>query len=175
MPKEIGLSGRQRALIASADWVCATVGPPAATEEILSTIGAATKFAWVVKHDPRAMSPQLAARFAARADLICHSLAEADFLAAAMEEAGESRQARIVIETHGRSGAAFRVAARPPSSRPIRSPWTIRPALEIRSPAASWPRSLSEKPIRSPSCRPATALPAPSSKPDDKTIESSMT
>lgn len=108
MPKGLGLSDTQKALIADADWVCVTIGPPAATEAVLDTIGEHTKLAWVVKHDPRAMSPELAARFAARADLICHSLAEADFLALAMEAGGPARPGQIVIETHGRSGAAFK-------------------------------------------------------------------
>lgn len=108
MPKGLGLSDAQEALIANADWVCVTIGPPAATEAVLDTIGEHTKLAWVVKHDPRAMSPELAARFAARADLICHSLAEADYLAHAIEAGGPPREGQIVIETHGRSGAAFR-------------------------------------------------------------------
>jgi len=108
MPKGLGLSDGQKALVAAADWVCVTIGPPAATEAVLDTIGPEAKLAWVVKHDPRAMSPELAARFAARADLICHSLAEADFLAHAIEAGGSPRPGQIVIETHGRSGAAFR-------------------------------------------------------------------
>lgn len=108
MPKGLGLSETQRALIASADWACVTIGPPLATEQVLSALGPSTRLAWVVKHDPKAMSPELAARFAARADLICHSLAEADFLAHAMEASGTVREGQVVIETHGRSGAAFR-------------------------------------------------------------------
>jgi len=108
MPKGLGLSVAQMAMLAAADWACVTIGPPAATEAVLGAIAPETKLAWVVKHDPRAMSPDLAARFAARADLICHSLAEADFLAHALGAGGPLRPGQIVIETHGRSGAAFR-------------------------------------------------------------------
>ena len=106
MPKGLGLSPEQVALIAGADWVCVTIGPPAATEAVLAAIAPDTKLAWVVKHDPRAMSPELAARFAARADLICHSHAESGFLADALA-VGPARPGQIVIETHGRSGATF--------------------------------------------------------------------
>lgn len=100
------LSDIQRGLIAGADWVCVTVGPPDATAAALETIGPATKLAWVVKHDPRALSPQLAARLAARADLICCSQAESAFVQGTL--ASEAPRAdQMLIETHGRSGAAF--------------------------------------------------------------------
>jgi ribokinase len=106
MTAEATLSDVQRDLIANADWVCVTIGPSDATAAVLETIGPATKLAWVVKHDPRAMPPPLAALLAARADLICSSQAEGAFLREALASASP-RQGQIRIETHGRSGAAF--------------------------------------------------------------------
>ena len=96
----------QRDLIATADWICVTIGPPDATAAVLERIDPATKLAWVVKHDPRALSPELAARLAARADLICCSKAESAFVQEALASEG-LRPDQILIETHGRSGAAF--------------------------------------------------------------------
>ena len=77
MPKTLALTSVQEDLIAAADWVCVTIGPPAAAEAVLATIGDQAKLAWIVKHDPRAMSLDLATRIAERADLIFCSKAEA--------------------------------------------------------------------------------------------------
>ena len=105
MPTISGLTARQTDLIAGADWACITIGPPGVTEAVLQELGERTRLAWVVKHDPRALSPALAARIAARADLICCSQGESAFLKEALDTAGQGRAGRIVIETHGRSGA----------------------------------------------------------------------
>jgi ribokinase len=107
MPGDLALSTRQRKLIAGADWVCVTVGPPGATAAVLDTLGPPAKVAWVVKHDPRAMPPELVARLGARADLICCSRTESAFLAEALGAPAQGRAGQIVIETHGHSGAAF--------------------------------------------------------------------
>lgn len=107
MAAELTLSLVQRDLVARADWVCVTIGPAAATETALETISPATKLAWIVKHDPRAMPRALAARLAGRADLICCSQAESVYLKEIFAAAG-GRQEQVVIETHGRAGAAFR-------------------------------------------------------------------
>ncbi|MDW6022463.1 carbohydrate kinase family protein [Mesorhizobium sp. BAC0120] len=106
MSTEPTLSDLQRELIAKVDWVCVTIGPQDATAAVLETIGPAARLAWVVKHDPRAMPVPLAARLAARADLICCSQAESAFLEEALASAAP-RQGQIRIETHGRAGAAF--------------------------------------------------------------------
>jgi ribokinase len=108
MPTTLALTPVQRNLIAAADWVCITIGPPAAAEAVLETIGDQAKLAWVVKHDPRAMPRDLAARLARRADLIFCSKAEASFLQDALSAAARSRPDRIVIETHGGSGALIK-------------------------------------------------------------------
>ena len=106
MASEPTLSDVQRDLIAKVDWVCVTIGPQDATAAVLETVGPAMKLAWVVKHDPRVMPMPLAARLAARADLICCSQAESGFVREALASA-KPRQGQIRIETHGRSGAGF--------------------------------------------------------------------
>jgi ribokinase len=108
MPKTLALTSVQENLIAAADWVCITIGPPAAAEAVLATIGDKAKLAWVVKHDPRAMSLDLAAHIAGRADLIFCSKAEASFLHDALGSAARDRSGAIIIETHGGSGALIR-------------------------------------------------------------------
>jgi len=106
MPKGLTLSDAQQALIARADWVCVTVGPPDATSAVLETIRPGTKLAWVVKHDPRAMPVALATRLAVRADLICCSQAERAFVGEVLPSAG-LRSDQILIETQGGKGAAL--------------------------------------------------------------------
>ena len=106
MPKTLELSHAQTMLLASVDWLCATVGPQGATAAALDTLRPSAGLAWVVKDDPRALAPALAARIAARADLICYSRAEAEFVARALEGAGPGKPDRILIETRGGVGAS---------------------------------------------------------------------
>ena len=108
MPKTLALTSVQENLIAAADWVCVTIGPPAAAEAVLETIGDQAKLAWIVKHDPRAMSLDLATRIAERADLIFCSKAEASFLQDALAAASRDKPGLIIIETHGGSGALIK-------------------------------------------------------------------
>lgn len=104
LPKELALTAAQRAAITEADWVCLTIGPRAITDAVLDLIGPRTQLAWVVKNDPKAITPEQAARLAGRADVIFSSTAEAAFLAAAF---GPGRRAgQTHIETRGRQGAA---------------------------------------------------------------------
>lgn len=105
MPRSLALSDHQARLVASADWLCITVGPQGATAAALDALGPSTRLAWVVKDDPRALTPALAARIAASADLICYSRAEAAFVARALEASGPGRSDRILIETAGGAGA----------------------------------------------------------------------
>ncbi|MDH6234038.1 ribokinase [Mesorhizobium soli] len=107
MPAGLTLSPAQRELVAKANWVCLTIGPSAVNDAVLEAIGETTRLAWVVKHDPRAMSATQAARFAARADLICFSHAESAFVEAALAETDTARPGRILIETRGRQGATI--------------------------------------------------------------------
>ena len=87
LPIRIELDATQRALIAAADALCVTVGPAEATREALALARPDATVVWVVKADPRAVPPDLAAALAARADVIVHSRGEAPFVAAASERA----------------------------------------------------------------------------------------
>lgn len=106
MPKGLTLSAAQNALIGRADWVCVMIGPPDATGAILKAIRPQTKLAWVVKHDPRAMSAALARSLARRADLICCSQAERAFVDEVLPASGLG-DGQMLIETHGSKGAAL--------------------------------------------------------------------
>ncbi|MGN6463975.1 MAG: carbohydrate kinase family protein [Rhizobiaceae bacterium] len=101
----VTLSQGQRQLLSGSDWVCVTIGPRSSTEAALGCIGDDSCLAWIVKHDPRSMPVALAARIAARADLIFASRAERTFLREAMAQESDTRPERIVIETQGGSGA----------------------------------------------------------------------
>lgn len=105
MPKDLDLTAAQRAVVAEAGWLCVTIGPTRATLGALEALDPAARLAWVVKDDPRALTPDLAARLAARADLICHSRAERSFVEAAFRAAAGGRPERMIIETLGGEGA----------------------------------------------------------------------
>ncbi len=104
--RDPALSDRQKQLLAEADWVCVTIGPAAVSEAVLETISPSGRLAWVVKHDPRALPPALAARLAARANVIFFSRAEGELVKFALATVGEDRQGCYLIETRGRSGVA---------------------------------------------------------------------
>lgn len=105
IPKELTLTEAQRVVIAAAEWLCVTIGPSRATHAALDALRPDARLAWVVKDDPRALPPDLAARLAARADLICHSRAERGFLEVALANARGTRADCILIETLGGEGA----------------------------------------------------------------------
>lgn len=105
MPKGLDLTETQRGLVAAADWLCVTIGPTEATRASLAALRPDARLAWVVKDDPRALPPDLAAELAARADLICHSRAERAFVETALARAATMRPDRIIIETLGGAGA----------------------------------------------------------------------
>lgn len=105
MPAGLTLVDAQRNLVARADWVCVTIGPPRATEAVLENLRPETKLAWVVKHDPRALSMPLARELAGRSDLICCSRAERAFVDDMLP--AEPRERQILIETQGGAGATL--------------------------------------------------------------------
>ncbi|WP_336800982.1 carbohydrate kinase family protein [Kaistia sp. MMO-174] len=107
MPAGLTLSAAQRELVGTADWVCITIGPAAVNDAVLDAIRPGTRLAWIVKHDPRVLSVAQAARFAARADLICFSHAEAGFVQQALAGAGAARPGQVLIETRGGAGATI--------------------------------------------------------------------
>lgn len=105
MPKDLALTPAQRDVVAQAGWLCVTIGPTRATLSALDALRPSARLAWVVKDDPRALTPELAAKLAARADVICHSRAERGFVEAAFRAAAGARPGRVVIETLGGEGA----------------------------------------------------------------------
>jgi ribokinase len=98
------LGDRQRALVASADCLCLTVGPADATRAALGLARPDATVVWAVKADRRAVPDDLAAAIAARADVIVFSRGEKDFVAQAFAAAGAPNRSRLSIETRGRDG-----------------------------------------------------------------------
>lgn len=108
VPDAEGLSPGQAAVLAGADWLCITIGPEAATRAALAALRPDQHLMWVVKDDPRAIPPDLAHAIAARADVICHSAAEADFVTRAGGAA--PRKGQILIRTAAQAGATIMTA-----------------------------------------------------------------
>ncbi|MVA56495.1 carbohydrate kinase family protein [Agrobacterium vitis] len=107
LPPAISLSDTQRALIRDADWIGITIGPKSVTDEVLSLIRPDQKLAWVVKNDPRAITPEQSAKLALRADVIFCNGRERAFLESACEGRTTMRDGQILVETQGRRGAFF--------------------------------------------------------------------
>ncbi|NTE88368.1 carbohydrate kinase family protein [Agrobacterium rubi] len=107
LPPSIGLTDTQRALIRSADWIGITIGPKIVTDELLDIIRPEQKLAWVVKNDPRAITPEQVAALAIRADLIFCNGRESTFLDSTREGIDRVRKDQILVETQGRLGAGF--------------------------------------------------------------------
>ena len=91
---------------------CLTVGPAEATAQALDVVGSDAKVVWAVKADPRAAPIKLAARIAARADIIVWSRGEAIPCPAGVDACGASAGNRLFIETRGSDGVALRVDGR---------------------------------------------------------------
>lgn len=105
------LTAVQRELLADAHAVIVAVGPTEATADALSVIPADAKVMWVVKADPRSVTPELAAQLAARADVVCHSGAEIEFLhrSCGLDVDKLVADGRVVVETRGARGAVLRM------------------------------------------------------------------
>jgi ribokinase len=97
------LSASQREIVAAADWICVTIGPAAATREIVAATRPQAKLVWAVKNDPHSCPPDVVALLVARADVISHSRGETDFVQKALAAAPE--RVRLVVETKGAEGA----------------------------------------------------------------------
>ena len=104
-PPELGAA--QRALIASADCVCLTVGPTDTTRAALALARPDAKVVWAVKADRRAVPDDLAATLASRADVVVFSRGEAEFVAQAFAAAGPPSRPRLSVETRGRDGVTI--------------------------------------------------------------------
>jgi ribokinase len=107
LPPGIGLTDGQRLLITEADWIGITIGPKVVTDQVLSLIRDDQKLAWVVKNDPRAITPEQTAALAARADLIFCNGRERAFLESARDAGRAIRDNQLIVETQGRRGAVF--------------------------------------------------------------------
>ena len=97
----------QRALIASADCLCLTVGPTGATRAALALARPDATVVWAVKADRRAVPDDLAVALALRADVVVFSRGEAEFVARATHAAGPQDKPRLSIETRGSDGVAI--------------------------------------------------------------------
>ena len=106
LPEPLDFDAAQRQLIAAADCLCITVGPPEATRAALALARPDVRLVWVVKADPRAVPPDLAAALAERAEVVVHSRGEAPFVAAAFVRAATLRADGTRVETRGPGGVA---------------------------------------------------------------------
>ncbi|MBL0373853.1 carbohydrate kinase family protein [Rhizobium sp. KVB221] len=106
LPDGIGLTEQQKTLVASAEWVCIAIGPKIVTDQILDMIRPDQKLAWIVKDDPRAITPEQTARLVSRADLIFCNGRERSFLESA-RTTSHAREGQTIVETQGRRGAVF--------------------------------------------------------------------
>lgn len=105
MSTTIGLTEDQKALTRAAEWICITIGPKIVTDQLRTLIKHEQKLAWIVKNDPRAITPEQRAMLAARADLIFCNGREREFLEST--PVGTTRPGQIIVETQGRHGATF--------------------------------------------------------------------
>ena len=71
-----GLTHAQGQLVAAADVVVVMIGPAAVTSEALARTRPGSAIAWIVKNDPAALPPELAAELRGRAGIIFHNTAE---------------------------------------------------------------------------------------------------
>jgi len=101
------LGAPQRALVASADCLCVTVGPTDATRAALALARPEAFVVWAVKADRRAVPDDLAAALAARADAVVFSRGEATFVARAFAAARPGARPRLSVETRGSLGVAI--------------------------------------------------------------------
>ena len=132
------LTATQWRLVAEAEWVCVTVGPASVADEILAMIRDRTRLVWVVKADRKAFAPRLAARLAARADVISASRGEAAFLVEAIA-AAPPRRSQIRVETRGSTAPRSPGGETSSMSRPCPWPCPTRPAPATLLSAASSP------------------------------------
>ena len=107
LARPLALQPRQRELVAAADWICLTIGPPEATREILAAAQPGARLVWAVKADPKAMPDDLAAAVAARADIVAYSRREADFVERALSAGRGAPANQWRLETRGADGVTL--------------------------------------------------------------------
>lgn len=105
-PPPAGLTDSQRHRILACDWLVAAVGPPNPCSEALDLLSEDGRLTWAVKADPESVTPELARRLLARADVIVFNASELGFL---NERLGErwrngAQPDALLIETQGAAG-----------------------------------------------------------------------
>lgn len=105
-----GLNRGQKALIAEAQLVCLTHGPPEATRDILDEMAPKARLAWLVRADAEAFTPALVGRILARADTVAVTQRERPFVAGAL--AAHPNPTRLVLELRGSRGVMVEVGTR---------------------------------------------------------------
>lgn len=117
------LTAQQRRTVQDADVVVATVAPAEALTDVLDALSDDALLMWTIKGDPASMSPALAARLAARAEVITYSASEADFLRGhcRLDPISMIHDRNLVVETRGAGGAAFHVGGKYSTTAPGRA------------------------------------------------------
>ncbi len=113
------LADRQKEVIAAADLLCVTVGPPGIAGEALALVDADCKVAWVMKNDPLSYPIELRTALAARADYIFCNRQEREWVDEGLAETA-TRRRPVIVETAGgeavraeRNGIEVRVDVEP--------------------------------------------------------------
>lgn len=107
LPPGVGLSEAQRRIVQACEWVGVTIGPLAVNDQLLTLLRDDQKLAWVVKNDPKAITPAQSAALYERADLVFCNGRERAFLEDARATGPTPRAGQIIVETQGRRGALF--------------------------------------------------------------------
>ena len=94
------LTEKQKALIAGADLLCVTVGPPDIAKQALGLIDDQCKVAWVMKNDPLSFPKKLRPALASRADYIFCNRQEREWVDEALAET-QARRQPMIVETAG--------------------------------------------------------------------------
>ena len=94
------LTGRQKELIAAADLLCITVGPPGIANEALDLVDGDCSVAWVMKNDPLSYPIELRTALAARADYIFCNRQEREWVDEGLAKSALNRDP-LIVETAG--------------------------------------------------------------------------
>ncbi|MCY4157049.1 MAG: carbohydrate kinase family protein [Gammaproteobacteria bacterium] len=110
------LTDRQKKLIAAADLLCFTVGPPQLAQQALELIGDECEVAWVSKNDPLSYPEDLRMALGSRAGLIFCNRHEREWVNEALARRSGNRSP-MIVETDGanpvtaeRNGVCIEVA-----------------------------------------------------------------
>jgi ribokinase len=99
----------QRELVATADWVCVTVGPRQLNAAVLPELAPGARLVFAAKADPDGFPAQVVRDLAARADVLVYARGERAFLAAAVggDPRAATRPGCLVVETRGAGPVAL--------------------------------------------------------------------